>query len=162
MKEQIMEKEFIEMVQSNEGIIYKVASFYKDNDSPLSDLYQEVVLNLWKGFPSFRGDSKPSTWIYRIALNTCISFLRKQKNKPIHVEVPNNIIEEQGNSEEIKELYRLINQLGKLERALVLLYLDEKSYQEMAEITGLSLSNVATKLNRIKNKLKQMSEKLNA
>ena len=161
MKTQDMEKEFIEMVQQHDRIIYKVASFYANVDSPLSDLYQEVVLNLWKGFNSFRGDSKVSTWIYRIALNTCISFFRRQKRKPVYVEISKDIVAEKSNNEDIKELYVLINRLGKLERALVLLYLDEKSYQEMADITGLSLSNVATKLSRIKNKLKQMSNEQN-
>lgn len=156
---QNLEKEFIEIVQQNERLIYKVASFYADANTPLNDLYQEVVLNLWKGFPKFRGDSKLSTWIYRIALNTCISFFRRHKNKPVYVEIAWDIAAEQSNADDIKELYALINQLGRLERALVLLYLDEKSYQEMADITGLTLSNVATKLNRIKTKLKQMSNR---
>lgn len=161
MKNSLLEKEFIRVIQQNERVIYKVASFYADTETPLSDLYQEVVLNLWKGYPSFRGDSKTSTWIYRIALNTCITFFRKKKNKPAHTEISFDIASEQTNNDDLKQLYYLINQLGKLERALVLLYLDEKSYQEMADITGLSLSNVATKLSRIKNKLKQMSDKLN-
>ncbi|MDR1056950.1 MAG: sigma-70 family RNA polymerase sigma factor [Prevotellaceae bacterium] len=161
MKEKVLEKEFIEMIQNHDRIIYKIASFYTDKDTPLSDLYQEVVLNLWRGFPLFRGDSKVSTWIYRIVLNTCVSFFRKQKKKPVYVEISKDIAAEQSNNDDIKELYNLINKLGKLERALVLLYLDEKSYQEMADITGLSLSNVATKLSRIKNKLKQMSNELN-
>lgn len=149
--------QFMEMVRKNEGIIFKVASFYTDDEHPISDLYQEIVLNLWKAFPSFRGDSKYSTWIYRIALNTCVSFYRRSKRNVSYVDITMDIPEEVDNNEEIQELYKLINRLGKIERALVLLYLDDKSYKEIAEITGLSVTNVATKLSRTKDKLKQMS-----
>jgi len=149
--------QFMEMIRQNEGIIYKVTSFYVDIDHPIGDLYQEVVLNLWKAFPSFRGDSKYSTWIYRIALNTCVSFFRRGRKNIAYVDIKVDIPEEVENNEQIQELYKLINRLGKIERALVLLYLDDKSYKEIAEITGLSVTNVATKLSRIKDKLKQMS-----
>lgn len=151
-----MEKEFLKMIHEHNKIIYKVASFYANAESPLNDLYQEVVLNLWKGFSTFRSESKVSTWIYRIALNSCISFFRKQQQKPIHVELTWDI-PEYDNSDDINELYRLIDRLGQLEKALVLLYLEEKTYQEIADITGLTVTNVATKLNRIKNKLKEVS-----
>lgn len=150
--------QFMEMVQQNEGIIYKVASFYADYNQPISDLYQEIILNLWKAYPSFRNESKVSTWMYRIALNTCISYYRRNK-KPIFysadivVDIPN--IPDQ--SEDIRELYVLISRLGKIERALILLYLEEKSHKEIAEITGLSLTNISTKISRIKEKLKRMS-----
>ena len=151
-----MEKEFLEMIHEHKKIIYKVVSFYANEDSPFNDLYQEVVINLWKGFPTFRGDSKVSTWIYRIALNSCISSFRKEMLKPVRVELTWDI-PDYDNSEDIAELYNLIGRLGILERALVLLYLEEKSYQEISEITGLTITNVATKLSRIKNKLKEMS-----
>jgi RNA polymerase sigma-70 factor (ECF subfamily) len=151
---------FLEMIRRNEGIIFKVASFYADKEQPIGDLYQEIVLNLWKAYPSFRGESKYSTWIYRIALNTCISFYRRNKNV-IYVDISSDIPEPVDNKEDIQELYRLINRLGKIERALVLLYLDDKSYKEIAEITGLTVTNVATKLSRIKEKLKQMSDRQN-
>ena len=149
--------QFMEMIRQNEGVIYKVASFYTDIDHPIGDLYQEVVLNLWKAFPSFRGESKYSTWIYRIALNTCVSFYRRSKRNMAYVDISVDVPDEVENNEQIQELYKLINRLGKIERALVLLYLDDKSYKEIAEITGLSVTNVATKLSRIKDKLKQMS-----
>lgn len=145
------------MIRENERVIYKVASFYVGDDQPLSDLYQEVVINLWKAYPNFRGESKPSTWMYRIALNTCVTFFRRSKNKPSAIDITVDVPDVEDNSEDIKELYRLINKLGKIERALVLLYLDEKPYKEIAEITGLSATNVATKLARIKEKLKKMS-----
>lgn len=153
--------QFLEMIRQNEGIIYKITSFYTDKDHPISDLYQEVVLNLWKAFPSFRGESKYSTWIYRIALNTCVSFFHRSKRDVTYVDITMDIPETVESNEDIQELYKLINRLGKIERALVLLYLDDKSYKEIAEITGLSVTNVATKLSRIKDKLKQMSNEQN-
>lgn len=152
-----VDEQFLEMIRQNEGIIYKVTSFYTDLEHPLGDLYQEVVLNLWKAFPSFRGDSKYSTWIYRIALNTCVSFYRRSKKNISYVDISMDIPDVVDNNEEIQELYKLINRLGKIERALVLLYLDDKSYKEIAEITGLTVTNVATKISRIKDKLRDMS-----
>lgn len=154
-----MDKQFMTMIRENEGIIYKVASFYTDRELPISDLYQEIVINLWKSFPSFRGESKYSTWIYRIALNTCVSFYRRSIRNVSYVDITVDVPDMVDNNEQIKELYNLINRLGKIERALVLLYLDDKSYKEIAEITGLSVTNVATKLNRTKEKMKQMSNK---
>lgn len=151
----------MDMIRQNEGVIYKVASFYVDREHPMGDLYQEIVLNLWKGFPSFRGDSKYSTWIYRIAINTCVSFYRRNRKQVAFMDIPVDIPDEVENNEQIHELYRLINKLGKIERALVLLYLDDKSYKEIAEITGITVTNVATKLNRIKEKLRQMSNNQN-
>ncbi len=153
-----VDKEFVEMIRQNEGVIYKIASFYANVEHPLEDLYQEIVLNLWKGYSSFRGDSKYSTWIYRIALNTCVSFFRRKKVSTHYMENLPEIGEVIDNKDEkIKELYRLINKLGNIEKALVLLYLEDKSYKEISDITGISVTNVATKLNRIKNKLQQMS-----
>ena len=157
MYNQDLEKDFMDMVRHNERIIYKVVSFYADIDQSVSDLYQEVVLNLWKAYPSFRGESKVSTWIYRISLNTCITFSRRSKRSISYTDLVIDISDIPDEDDNIKELYRLINKLGKIEKALVLLYLDEKPYREIAEITGLTVTNVATKLNRIKDKLKKMS-----
>ena len=136
--------------------------YFPTPNAPLSDLYQEVVLNLWKAFPKFRRECKMSTWIYRIALNTCISFMRKEKNIP---EIVSLTPAEADLSEEwdetqamLKQMYRLINRLGQLEKSIILLYLEEKSYEEISEITGLTVTNVATKLNRIKEKLRKMKK----
>lgn len=152
-----LEKDFMNMIKLHERIIYKVVSFYADIDQSTNDLYQEVILNLWKAYPSFRGESKVSTWIYRIALNTCITFFRRNKRKPNHTDLVGDIAEMPDNNDEIAELYNLINRLGKIEKALVLLYLDEKPYKEIAEITGMTVTNISTKINRIKEKLKRMS-----
>ena len=153
-----IQKQFLEMISQNEAIVYKVASFYAAPGQTINDLYQEIVLNLWKAYPSFRNESKVSTWIYRIALNTCITFFRRYKKQPSYVDLNIDIPEVSTSNDDINELYRLINRLGKLERALILLYLDEKSYKEISEITGLTLTNVATKISRVKEKLKKMSD----
>ena len=155
-----LEQTFIQMIQANERIIYKVCSFYVSEQSPMEDLYQDTVLNLWKCFPKFRNESSYSTWIYRIALNSCISILRRETKhrRQIPLALSEEIVFEPDNmEEEIRELYRLIYRLKDLERAIILLWLEEKSYREIAEITGLSLSNVATKLKRIRESLKTMS-----
>lgn len=156
------EQAFVRLIREHERIIYKVCSFYVSHTFTLADLYQEVVYNLWRGFPKFRKESSPGTWIYRVALNTCISGMRKAKKHQKNdypVEELSDWLCEQDNSldENIREMYRLINQLKTLEKVVVLLYLEEKSYQEIADITGLTLSNVATKLKRAKEKLRQMS-----
>ncbi|MBK5719363.1 sigma-70 family RNA polymerase sigma factor [Dysgonomonas sp. Marseille-P4677] len=155
-----LEKAFVDMIRSNERIIYKVCSFYVSDELLMSDLYQEVVCNLWSAYPRFRNESSVSTWIYRISLNTCISGLRKDMLRPKGISVSllqNSLAESENTNERIKEMYRLIHQLKSIERAIILLWLEEKSYQEIADITGLSVSNVATKLKRSKEKLKQMS-----
>jgi len=154
------EKEFISLVEEYKQVIYKVCYIYSTSEENLSDLYQEVVINLWKAFPHFRGDCKVSTWVYRIGLNTCISFFRKSKSRPQIVPLSVDLAdftEEEDTTALIHELYQMINRLGRIERALILLWLEEKSYQEIADITGLSRVNVGTKLNRIKEKLRTMS-----
>jgi len=156
----ILEQEFLSLVKQYERVIYNVCSFYKSEISSLEDLYQEIVLNLWKAFPNFRKESKTSTWIYRIALNTCISDLRR--NAKLRQNVPLSfsehiIFEQDTKSAEIRELYSLIYKLNKVERSIILLWLEEKSYQEISEITGFSVANVATRLKRTKEKLKNMS-----
>ena len=161
MKAQQQEKEFIALVEEYKQVIYKVCYIYASDPENLNDLYQEVVINLWKAFPRFRGECKASTWVYRIGLNTCISFFRKSKSKPEVVPISvdlEDFVEEEDKTAQLHELYRMINRLGQLEKSIILLYLEEKSYEEIAEITGLTLTNVATKLSRIKDKLKRMNK----
>ncbi|WP_455590620.1 RNA polymerase sigma factor [Bacteroides sp.] len=157
-----VEQQFMSLIREYERVIYKVCYLYTTKDATLSDLYQDVVLNLWKAFPKFRGECKMSTWIYRIALNTCISFIRKAKNVPEIVTLTHEadwMTEEKDEfTELLRELYRMINHLGQLDKSIILLYLEEKSYEEIAEITGLTVTNVATKISRIKDKLKKMKK----
>jgi len=134
---------------------------YISNEFPLADLYQEVVYNLWKSFPKFRNECSESTFMYRIALNTCITGMRKELRRPQHIpilELKECFVAPESMTVNIKEMYKLIYQLNTLERAIILLYLEEKPYQEIADITGLTLNNIAIKIKRIKEKLKKMSE----
>ncbi len=158
--ETAIEKEFLAMIKQYQWVIYKVCYLYTTQVATTSDLYQDSVLNLWKAYPKFRQECKISTWIYRITLNTCISFIRKEKNIPEIISITDRIEEISNERDEFKamlrELYRLINKLGELDKSLILLYLEEKNYEEIAEITGLTVTNVATKLSRIKEKLRKM------
>lgn len=158
----LIEQEFLTVIREYERVIYKVCYLYTNPNAPLNDLYQDVILNLWKAFPKFRKECKISTWIYRIALNTCISFFRKEKNVPeivsLNREIDWTIEEHDPINEMLKQMYHMINQLGQLDKSIILLYLEDKSYEEIAEITGLTVTNVATKLSRIKDKLKRMKK----
>lgn len=155
-----LEQRFLRLVDANQRAIYKVCLAYATDDETISDLYQEVVLNLWRAIPRFRGESKPSTWVYRIAVNTCISWMRSSQSRPqtVPFTLPMaDLFADEQERENLTELYRLINRLGKLERALILLWLDERTYEEISEILGISVSNVGVRINRIKAKLKEMS-----
>lgn len=158
-----LEKEFISLIEENKKIIYKVSLMYSDDQEDLNDKYQDIVLNLWTAFPRFKGDSKRSTWVYQIALNTCVSELRKRKSRPLTCPITYDIEELFDDGDEYKQhvrkLYEMINQLTKFERAIIMLWLDEKSYDEISEVLGISKSNVGVKINRIKEKLIKMSNK---
>ena len=153
------EVEFVRTIKENEGVIFKITTIYTDNREDQRDLYQDIVYQLWKSFDAFRGEAKFSTWMYRIALNTALSRIKKNKRKghalPIEqvvltqTELYDTVFEER-----IKILYEQIHQLNVLEKGLMLLLLEGKSYSEIAEITGLTPSNVGTRISRIKTKLK--------
>lgn len=157
-----LEQEFMAVIREYERVIYKVCYLYTTKTASLNDLYQESVLNLWKAFPRFRKECKVSTWIYRISLNTCISFMKKEKNAPEIIPLTYEAEWMTNEKDEFKQmlrvLYQLINKLGQLDKSIILLHLEDKNYEEIAEITGLTLSNVATKLSRIKDKLRKMNQ----
>ena len=163
METKELEKEFLTMIEAQKRTIYKVCYIYANDQDDLNDLFQETVLNLWKSFPRYRGDSTLNTWVYRIAMNTCITFLRRSNIRPQTVPMTSNVAsmaaEDNETAGQLRELYRLISQLGKLERALILLWLEERSYEEIANILGITKTNVAVKLNRTKEKLKKMSNR---
>ena len=153
------EKEFTELLFQHQRIIYKVCLLYAKDKDDLADLYQEAVCNLWKNFDTFQNRSNFSTWAYRVSLNTCITDLRKKKR---HVSVPLQMMqtepfENTPSAALLHEMYSLIKRLDKTERMYIMLWLEEKTYDEIAEIIGTSRNQVATKLHRIKNKLKTMS-----
>lgn len=162
MKQEDLEREFLSMIEENKKTIYKVSLMYSDDSEHQQDIYQDIIVNLWTAFPNFRGDSKRSTWVYRIALNTCVSELRRKNAKPLTTPLTYDIEQlmddDGGYREQVKQLYNLINRLSQLERAIILLWLDEKSYDEIAAILGISSSNVGVKINRIKEKLRRMNE----
>ncbi len=153
-------QDFKSIIDSYHPILYKIGRVYASDDE-FDDLYQEMLINLWKGLPNFKGNSKISTWIYRVVLNTALTFQRDKKRKPSgSVDFENfqntwrSDEEDVSDKEhEIKLLYNAIRMLKKDERSLILLYLDEKSYDEMADILGLTSTNVGVKINRIKKKL---------
>lgn len=157
-----IEREFLAVIRQYERVIYKVCYLYTTKYATLGDLYQEVVLNVWKAYPKFRRECKVSTWMYRIALNTCISFIRKEKNMPEIVTLSQEadwMTEEPDELQSmLQQLHGMINKLGQLEKSITLLYLEEKSYEEIAEITGLTVTNVATRLSRAKEKLRKMNK----
>lgn len=152
-------QDFVEIVLGNEGIIYKVAKVYTNNLVDEKDLYQEIVYQLWKSFGSFRNESKMSTWMYRIALNTAISQLNKQKRRGDQVPIDDDLLNYSESGDNLKEeqitfLYARIRELNAVEKGIILLYLEGKTYEEIAAITGFTPSNIGTRLNRIKQKIK--------
>lgn len=153
------EQRFTTLIKEHEGILFKVTRIYTASTEDQKDLYQEVVFQLWKGFDSFRGDAKASTWMYRVALNTAFTFLRKDKRKGQAVALDSiNLTYEPHDpilEERLKQLYAQIQLLSDVEKGIMLLLLEGKKYEEIASITGFSRSKVATRISRIKQKLKK-------
>lgn len=153
--------DFLTIIEANKRIIFKICNAYCRNASDREDLAQEIIFQLWKSWPSFNSDYKLSTWMYRIALNVAISFYRAAKKTTDTVLMGDQLIEiadetvEEGLESNLNALQQFINELKELDRALMILYLEEKSHKEMAEIIGISTTNVATKIGRIKEQLKQ-------
>lgn len=148
---------FLDLIEENKKLIYKVSHMYCDHDIDKQDIFQEIITNIWEAYPRFKGDSKVSAWIYRIALNTAISWFRQYKKDRRHIQYTGIIpkISESSEADKLNEkLQGMIGLLGKLDRALILLQLDGYSYEEIAAIMGITKTNVATRINRIKQKLK--------
>ncbi len=155
------EQEFIKLIKENKGIIFKICNSYCADKDDRDDLAQEIIYNLWKSFHSFKHDFKFSTWMYRIALNVAISYYRREKKFKNHDSISESLIVFEDNSEnknEVENNLRLlkdfINKLKEIDKAIILLYLDDKSHKEIAEITGFTETNIATKINRIKDKIR--------
>lgn len=153
-----LETKFAEMVRENKSTIFTVCYMFSKDQEEVNDLFQEVLINLWKGFASFKGESDIKTWIYRVSLNTCISFERKKKHEVLPLEMDVNLYDDRDDdTRQIKTLYHRINRLGVFDRAIVLLWLENLSYDEIASIVGISVKNVSVRLVRIKEQLKNMS-----
>ncbi len=159
-------EKFIATIRDNQNLIYKICYSYCYKPELRKDLEQEILLQLWRSFNSFDGRVKISTWMYRVALNTAISFLRndekfENKNRSIDesiISLPNNEYEIE-QDENVVLLYEFINMLNGLDKALILLYLDDYKYKEISTVLGISESNVSTKMYRIKNNLKEQFKK---
>ncbi|MEO5783791.1 MAG: sigma-70 family RNA polymerase sigma factor [Ginsengibacter sp.] len=157
-----MEKKdtFIKAIQQNEGLIYKVATFYTNSRDDRDDLVQEIIYTLWKSFDTFKQNSSLSTWMYRVAMNVSIFHLRKSKKTIPTTSLDMttlNLVDHAFDDleEKIKTLQHHIKDLNLLDKGILMLYMESKSHEEIAEIIGISKSNVGTKLSRIKEKLKK-------
>lgn len=153
---------FLDIITNNQGIIHKVCGIYCDTSVDKEDLFQEIVAQLWRSFPSFRAESKVSTWMYRVSLNTAITHFKKDKRRPDREGVDHDSIQiadlgyDDTYEENLKLLNKAISKLTGIEKSIVLLYLEEKKYEEIAEIVGITQNYVRVKMNRVKTKLKKL------
>ena len=158
----VLEESFVQQLQENQNLIHKICRLYTDSEDAHKDLFQEITIQLWKAYPKFRGDSKFTTWAYRVGLNTAITLYRKKSRTVNTIEFDNTIHkinQEEYNYEEeehIKLLYQAVHQLNDIDKALVFMYLEDKDYSEIAETLGISEVNARVKMNRIKGKLKKI------
>lgn len=156
------EKDFVKLISENQGLIHKVCLMYERNEENRKDLFQEIVLQLWRSYHSFKGQAKITSWMYRIALNTAISFLRKISRIPETTDLDNLKFQIADDSESVlrreqfQMLEKAIKQLNEIEKAMMMLYLDDISYEEIAETLGITQNNVRVKMNRIREKLKSI------
>ena len=157
-----IELQFTKMVKEHRKTIYTVCYFFSKDTEEVNDLYQEILINLWKGFEQFRGESSLKTWIWRVSLNTCNNQERKKKSSvqtiPLSIDI-DLYNDDDTQSKQIQLLYTRINRHDVFDRAIILLWLENMSYQDIADVVGISLSNVTTRLFRIKEQLKSMSNK---
>jgi RNA polymerase sigma-70 factor (ECF subfamily) len=158
-----VEAAFTELINQHQGIIQRICNIYFYCNPNREDYYQEILIRLWKSFPSFKNQSAFSTWLYRVALNTAIDIIRKQSLRPTHVELSKmeyTMTEPdfRSESDQKDKLYMAINQLSEVEKAIIFLYLEEYNYKEIAEIIGISESNTGVKISRIKTQLIKILE----
>jgi RNA polymerase sigma-70 factor (ECF subfamily) len=159
-RSEVVEQGFLDVLSLHQNLINRVIRIYARDSEDRRDLFQEIVYQLWRSYRSFRGESNVSTWLYRVALNTAITALRKSTRKPEQEELKHEVIaslqshESPDKSEQTQLLYLAIKSLGEVDRALVMLYLEDLSYKEIADVLGLTEDNVGVKLNRIKSKLR--------
>ena len=155
-----LENKFVAELEENQNIVHKVCKIYTDNSEAHNDLFQEIAIQLWKAYPKFRGDSKFTTWMYRVALNTAITLYRKSK-RTIKTQDFDTVLYkieskdyDDTEEEQLKLMYKAIHTFSDIEKALVFLYLEDKNYKEIAETIGISEVNARVKMNRVKTKLK--------
>lgn len=149
--------DFEQIIRENARILHKICRLYSNGEAEYEEIFQEMMIQIWQALPNFRGDSQLSTWIYRICINTALNFRTKTNKFRKHITLEENIPAknsfEYEKDEQLKKLYDAIREMKPIDRAIVGLYLDEKSYEETAQILGISKTNVATRLMRLKQKL---------
>ena len=156
------EQEFTDLVTKYKTTIYTVCYFYSKDKEEAEDYFQEILVNLWRGIDGFSGNSSLKTWIWKVSLNTCSNMERKKKRSPqtVPLSVDMDLFNDSdARSEQIRMLYDRISRLGMFDRAIILLWLDGMSYQDIADVVGITVANVTTRLYRIKEQLKSMSNK---
>lgn len=154
------ETAFAQLVREQKGTIYTVCYMFSNDQDEVADLFQEVLVNLWKSFSTFEGRSDVRTWVYRVALNVCVSLDRKKKRRktvPLTMDV-NPYEDENPNSKQMELLRKRINKLGPFDRAIIMLWLENMSYDEIGQVVGISTKNVSVRLYRIKEELKKMND----
>lgn len=157
-------EQFLNILEKNVGIIIKISRVYAKIEQDREDLINDIILELWKSFKNFKGDSKISTWIYRIALNVSMNYKRNRKNDSLFYSINDfrkediqSWLIEQDNSSELEILYNCIDELGEINKAIILLYLDGNSHDEISEIIGISKTNVGTRISRIKEQIRNLA-----
>ena len=156
-----LELDFSQIIREHKGTIYTVCYMFSKDEEEVADLFQDILMNLWKGFTGFRGESSARTWIYRVSLNTCISADRKKKRRGEILPLDMNINLFDDSAEDLKQIRMLqnrISRLGPFDRAIVLLWLENLSYDEIGAIVGITAKNVSVRLFRIKEQLRNMSD----
>lgn len=154
---------FIQLIEENKGIIHKICMMYTSTQADKEDLYQEISLQLWRSFRTYRSESKFSTWLYRVSLNTAISSVRKERRRVATVEldqVEHFVSRESEQEGKTRMLFKAVSQLNKVDRAIILLWLEEKEYVEISEVMGISQSAVSVRLVRIRERLKSIMKNL--
>jgi RNA polymerase sigma-70 factor, ECF subfamily len=163
MTENRNKDQFLNIIENNIGIILKISRAYTKSVQDKEDLINDITLELWKSFERFKGDSKLSTWIYRVAINTSMNFNRKKRNEKLDFtadfrQFENlNWITEPPDSSNSEILYQCIDELNQFNKAIILLYLDGNSHEEISAITGISKTNVGTRISRIKEQIKNLA-----
>lgn len=155
-----LETQFVDLFEKNQRIVHKICKIYANDRVEHEDLFQEIAIQLWKAYPNFKGEAKFSTWMYSVSLNTAMSIFRKKNiiTTPLKVENHDSKIYNDKNDDEekIKKMYQAIHKLNDVEKALIMMYLDEKDYNEISKILGITEGNARVKMNRAKNKLKDL------
>lgn len=158
------EQEFLSLIEDHKGLIHKVSRMYMDEPEDREDLFQEIILQLWKSYGSFKGESKVSTWMYRVALNTSLTFFKKDKRKPDNIRMHHKMDVKDDNEASHKEtqldyFYKAVHTLNPVEKALIFLFLEGQSHKEIGNNLGITEVNARVKLNRTKDKLQEIIKK---